>query len=674
MNARPIALVALLLLLPRWGHVDAAGARDAQLHSREAYAMGTRVELAVAAGTRARGLERLERMFATIERTEAELSTWRAESEISRLNAGAGLAPQRLTPSLCQLFERLDGQVRETGGAFDPAIGSLVTAWDLHGSGRVPSGKQLAAARARSGWRLLSLDVERCTLQMPAGTSIDVGAFGKGQALDRVREAMDPAESWMVDLGGQVAVSGPPSAAGGWAVAIAHPEDRTAPAVPLRMARGSLATSAGSERDPLVDRTRVGHILDPRTGAPGRFLGSVSVWAASALAADALSTALHVMGPDDGLRWADRRGVAALFLEVAPGGALRRRPSRAFSRMFDAGPTATGLPSNGASGVARAQNTRTAFLRIIDQPRVPLAPEATPFAADRDALRQRVSFAVQAGERVPGLLWKATPAAGRRPAVILMHGTGGSKEDARIVGLAHDLAARGFVAVAIDGRHHGERAKPGARAGEDVDAMLRAWQTGRTHPFLYDTVWDILRLVDYLETREDVDAARIGLTGISKGGIETYLAAAVEPRITAAVPVIGVQSFRLALEHDSWQSRVGTFQAAIDAAAAGAGTPVDAAFVRRFYDRVVPGIYGEFDAPAMLPLIAPRALLVINGDSDARTPIDGVRESAAAAERAYRDAGVPERFSLYLQPKTGHEFTDAAQTAAVEWFVRWLKP
>jgi hypothetical protein len=65
---------------------------------------------------------------------------------------------------------------------------------------------------------------------------------------------------------------------------------------------------------------------------------------------------------------------------------------------------------------------------------------------------------------------------------------------------------------------------------------------------------------------------------------------------------------------------------------------------------------------------------VINGDSDARTPLPGVRESASAAAEAYRTAGAPERFSLYLQPKTAHEFTDAAQAAAVDWFVRWLQP
>jgi len=101
---------------------------------------------------------------------------------------------------------------------------------------------------------------------------------------------------------------------------------------------------------------------------------------------------------------------------------------------------------------------------------------------------------------------------------------------------------------------------------------------------------------------------------------------------------------------------------------------VDAPFVRTFYDRVVPGIYGEFDGPMMLPLIAPRPLLVINGDQDALTPLAGVQESAAAAERAYRLAQAQERFELFVEPDTGHAFTRHAQEATIDWFVRWLKP
>jgi dienelactone hydrolase len=72
--------------------------------------------------------------------------------------------------------------------------------------------------------------------------------------------------------------------------------------------------------------------------------------------------------------------------------------------------------------------------------------------------------------------------------------------------------------------------------------------------------------VDYLATRADSDPARIGLMGISKGGMETYLASAVDPRIAVAVPVIGAQSFRWALDHDAWQWRVGTISPAVEAA------------------------------------------------------------------------------------------------------------
>jgi dienelactone hydrolase len=257
----------------------------------------------------------------------------------------------------------------------------------------------------------------------------------------------------------------------------------------------------------------------------------------------------------------------------------------------------------------------------------------------------------------------------RRAAVIVLHGTGDSKEG--MTALLEALAERGFLAVAIDGRHHGERARG---PGDYLQAILRAYRTGRGHPFLYDTVWDALRTLDYLETRADVDRARIGMMGISKGGIETYLSAAADPRIAAAVPVIGVQSFGWALAHDAWQARVETILGAVAAAARDSRVGLDEEFVREFYDRVVPGIYSAFDAPAMLPLVAPRPLLVINGDSDPLTPVDGVREAARAAEEAYRKAGAAGKFRLLLQPETGHVFTPAAQRAAMDWLADALRP
>src|SRR6185503_9513912 len=198
---------------------------------------------------------------------------------------------------------------------------------------------------------------------------------------------------------------------------------------------------------------------------------------------------------------------------------------------------------------------------------------------------------------------------------------------------------------------------------------------GGEHPFYYDTVWDVRRLGDYLKTRRDVDAKRIGLIGISKGGIETYLAAATDRRIAVAVPIIGVQSFRWALENDQWQGRIKTIQTAFDTAATDAGvTNATREFVRAFYDRLVPGIYGEFDGPAMLPVIAPRPLLVINSDSDPNTPLPGVQEAAAAAQKAYHKSRTDDRFVFRIQENTAHQVRPESERAAIEWLVEWLKP
>ena len=326
-------------------------------------------------------------------------------------------------------------------------------------------------------------------------------------------------------------------------------------------------------------------------------------------------------------------------------------------------------PQSSASRAGGAVGPRDALLKLIDRPRVPLAPEVVPGPAGGRLVHEQFSFASEARERVPGIAIRlAGP--GRRPAVIVLHATGSMKES--MTPLLQNLAERGFLAVAIDGRHHGERE---SLSGQYANAMLQTYRTGQGRPFLFDTVWDVMRLVDYLTSREDVNPAATGMIGVSKGGIETYLTAAIDPRIAVAVPVIGVQSFRWGLEHDFWQPRVGTFQPAVDGAARDAGVaPVDAAFVRRFYDKVAPGIYGQFDGPVMLPLIAPRPLLVISGDSDPRTPLPGVQDAAAGARVAYRDQRAEDRFSLLIQQRTGHAFGAPAQQAALEWLVRWLKP
>lgn len=314
-----------------------------------------------------------------------------------------------------------------------------------------------------------------------------------------------------------------------------------------------------------------------------------------------------------------------------------------------------------------AISIRSQFLKIIDRPRVPLNPKLRPGGASQGLTATHFTFATDADETVPGIIIRPEKAAGRRAAIIVLHGTGDSKEG--MLDVASALALRGFLAAVIDGRYHGER----TGIGYD-DAILRAYKTGKEHPFLYDTVWDVMRLIDYLETRDDVDAKRIGVIGISKGGMETYLAAAADPRIAVAIPCISLQSFRWALENNAWQARVGTIQFAVEEAARSGRATLNAQFVRTFYDRVVPGIYSDFDGPAMLPLIAPRPLMVINGDSDSLTPIPGVMLAANSASEAYAKAGAKEKFVLRVQKNTGHSVSGESMRAAIDWFVTWLKP
>jgi dienelactone hydrolase len=339
------------------------------------------------------------------------------------------------------------------------------------------------------------------------------------------------------------------------------------------------------------------------------------------------------------------------------------------------------LATPSATAAAAARNARTfagpaerraAFLQVIDRPRVPLAPEVQARPDDGEFAVQHVTYAVEAGERAAALVLQPKGPAARRPVVIYLHGTGSSKD--RSLARLREFARRGFVAVAPDGRFHGERIPAGASANAYEDAIVAAFRTGQGHPFLYDTVWDVMRLVDYLATRDDVDPARIGLTGMSKGGMETYLTAAVDQRIAAAVSKHGVQSFRWGLEHGAWDSRAWSIRGAVEGAAAAAGQAPGAAFLRTLYDRITPGLYGEFDGPAMVPLIAPRPFLIISGDSDPRTPQAGVREAVRAAEPAYQQARAGDRFSHLILPDTGHEETAAGNQASVEWFVRWLKP
>ena len=305
---------------------------------RTVHLMGTWVSLVVEAADRESGLQVLERMVGVIERTEASLSTWRADSVLGALNRQPVDDPFGLPPALCGLWLRLARWHRLTGGAFDPAVGRLVEAWGLRSGGAVPSPDALRTARGATGFAHFRFDSDTCRVTRAADATLDAGAFGKGEALRGLMAAPSGGHPWMVDFGGQIAVGGKP-AAEGWPVAVAHPARRHQAALALTLATGSLATSGASERSWVVEGRPVAHILDPRTGRPVHRPESVTVWHQDPLAADVLSTALYVMGADEGLDYAGRHRIAALFLIPDPDHAAEPvtvRASRPFETRFPA--------------------------------------------------------------------------------------------------------------------------------------------------------------------------------------------------------------------------------------------------------------------------------------------------------------------------------------------------
>ena len=159
-------------------------------------------------------------------------------------------------------------------------------------------------------------------------------------------------------------------------------------------------------------------------------------------------------------------------------------------------------------------------------------------------------------ERPPVIQAQRKSLSRRRPVVIALHGTGGNKEGMR--SWLVNLAKRGIIGVAINAQlprrplRQTPPGRDGLRRRHHPSLEVRPTQP-QEHPFYYDTCWDLWRTVDYLVSRDDVDPKRIGMLGISMGGIETWLAASVDDRIAVAVPAISVQSFRWSLENEDWQ-------------------------------------------------------------------------------------------------------------------------
>jgi thiamine biosynthesis lipoprotein len=305
----PIFLLVLVALTiwrltggtPGGGVVELAGAT-----------MGTRWTLKLnapelgAGGSRGVG----SAVQATLDRVDALMTTWDPESEVSRLNRHAETVPFPVSPETARVLDVARQVSVLTGGAFDVTVRPIVSAWGFGATDRTPhppTRAELDALRGRVGYQLLRLDLEaRSVSKVHPDVECDLSAIAKGFGVDVAIER--------------------PDVAGRAIHRVVGLSDR------------SLATSGDYRNYYERDGRRFSHLIDPRTAAPvAHGLASVSVIHPSATWADALATALSVLGPEEGGALAEREGLAVHFIVREKDGALRSESSSAFRALLGSG-------------------------------------------------------------------------------------------------------------------------------------------------------------------------------------------------------------------------------------------------------------------------------------------------------------------------------------------------
>ena len=263
---------------------------------REFFAMDTVMQLRAYGPRSDRALADAE---AEIYRLEGALSCRDEHAALARLNKAGGGTADEETAALLQTALTLCGK---TGGAYDPALGALSQAWGFStGAYRVPEPDALAEAMQKSGAGLVQLDGASVTLTN--GAQLDLGGIAKGYAAGRVRTILREAgvASAIISLGGNVAAVGTKPDGSAWTVGLQDPDSPEAYFGTVSIADACVVTSGAYQRYFEEDGVRYHHILDPATGFPAESgVKSVSVVAQDDTLADALSTALFVMGLDAG--------------------------------------------------------------------------------------------------------------------------------------------------------------------------------------------------------------------------------------------------------------------------------------------------------------------------------------------------------------------------------------
>lgn len=299
------------------------------------FAMGAAVEICVADPiSRQARVAAIDKAFARIKEIERLMSYYDSHSDVSSINNFADIRPVAVSDDTLKVLKRAGEINRITGGAFDITIAPLVDLWGFGAKGQplpYPKQEEINQALFLVGVENLNIDYARKTVRfMHSGMKIDLSGIAAGYAVDCAVESLKESgiKNAMINAGGEVFCMGRQ-----WKVGIQHPRDKRELLTSVYINDKAISTSGDYEKFFFHEKKRVSHIIDPRTGMPVSDVpASVSIIAPDCMTADALATAVFVMGPEKGMSVLKRMTSIEALIAVDQGDKLQVYKTDGFNR------------------------------------------------------------------------------------------------------------------------------------------------------------------------------------------------------------------------------------------------------------------------------------------------------------------------------------------------------
>ncbi len=307
--------LSLLLML-----ISTASAFSQHKHRTEILLlMGSRFEITPFASSDSLVNASIDAAISEVKRIESVISEWIPESEISRVNQMAGVAPVTVSDELFQLVKRCIKVSELTDGAFDISWASARNVWRFDGTmTKLPDSTLIDSMKKLVNFRKIILnDSAHSIFLSEKGMAIGLGAIGKGYAAQRSKMVMQKmgVENGIVIAGGDLIAWGKPDGSDYWPIGIANPDHPREAIAWFGVGPLAVVTSGDYERFAMIDGKRYGHIIDPRTCYPASGLRSVTIICPDAELADALATSVFVLGKDAGMALVNQmKGVECVMI------------------------------------------------------------------------------------------------------------------------------------------------------------------------------------------------------------------------------------------------------------------------------------------------------------------------------------------------------------------------